>query len=205
MSEVQSQVSAPPGTVTAGMLSIPLAQLLLIGGILRLTVPGQVLPQALAGADLMERALAGEDIGTEHEAKRWIHQHAAGRVELEGQRLIAAGLAVRHDQRGGPGFAIHQVNAMTVANAVVDALRDDDWVADPKMALLLAMLSRTKLMGYVCVLLDLGGEQVTLVNRCESIASGAEPSGLRITPSVKTALDATGFAVMDRDQLRAGM
>jgi hypothetical protein len=74
------------------------------------------MPQALAGADLMERALAGEDIGTEHETKRWMHQHASGRLQQEGQRLIAAGLAVPQKQPGGPGFAVHQVNAVTVAN-----------------------------------------------------------------------------------------
>ena len=88
---------------------------------------------------------------------------------------------------------------------VVNALRDDEWVADPRLALLLAMLSRTRLVGYVCTLLGIGGEQVTLTNRCEAIASGAEPSGLRITPTVKTALDAVGFAVMDRDQRALGL
>jgi hypothetical protein len=199
MSGGQEQELAPPPPVTVGMLSIPLAQLVLIVGILRLTVPGQTMPQALAVSDLMELALAGEDIGNVHEAKRWVHHHAAGRLQAEGERLIAAGLAVPMEQPGGPGFAIHQENAFTVANVVVGALRADDWVADRRLAVLISLLSRTRLTAYLCTLLSLGAEQMTLVKRAESVASGSEPSGLRMTPPVRTALDAIGFAVMDRD------
>jgi len=192
-------------------LDAPLSELVLVTGALRLTQPGHAMEEALAGADLMTLALFGQDVGDEHAAVKWIHQHAKGRLQLERERIRSGGrIPLEPVPPGEDRLGVPTAYATGVANVVIGALRQPDYVRDKRLALLIAMLARSRFMGFTCVLLGIRGsadgfgEQIGIVNRSEAIASGDEPSGLRLTQPVRTVLGAVGRACMDRDFMGPG-
>jgi hypothetical protein len=181
----------------------------LVAGALGATQRVQLMDAALAGCDLLERAVAGEDVGEYQDGVRWIHQHESGRLELERAHVREGGrIQLEQTAPGEQRLGIPQEVAVGVANMVVGALSQPQPIRNPRLALLVAALVRTRLLGFTCVLAGLspatGGaqataQQIALVNRAERIAAGDEPSALRITVKVRSALHAVAQASMDRD------
>jgi hypothetical protein len=196
-------------------LDAPLSELLLLAAALGMNEYVQLMGAALAGCDLMARALAGEDVGDTNECIRWIHQHEKGRLDAERERVRQSGqVSAMPTAQGGARsgipipetLGISEALVVGVANLVIDTLRKPEPIRDPRMALLVAMLVRGRLLGTACVVVGLTplaagaqgtAEQIAVVNRAERIASGDEASALRLTERVKTVLHAVGQECMN--------
>lgn len=196
-------------------LDAPLSELLLLAAALGVNERVQLMGAALAGCDLMDQALGGEDVGDYNEGIRWIHQHEKGRLDAERERVRQGGQvsnipAAPGGARSGipipETLGISEALVVGVASLVIEALRKPEPIRDPRMALLVAMLVRGRLLANACVVVGLtplaGGaqgtaQQIAVVNRAERIASGDEASALRLTEKVRTVLHAVGQECMN--------